>query len=1251
MSKRLYLLLFIFSFCTIIRAQFVDIDWSGTDTIVPYYTETYELESDWRKYNYDFSIEYAETEEATQEDIERFRITKENLENDFIINSHIGTSRKKGVMIVSVFPFAFNDGKIIKLISFKPVLNKKIQSADSIRRTEADGKRFISERYKENSLLSSSRWIKIRTKDAGVYELTKAKLLSLGFKNPAKVRLYGYNLPVLPEGGIENLPDDLTEIPLWRKSDGSALFYSCGTTRWTRSSQKIYEHFNNPYSTHIYYFLTENDSIEPAVFTVESSIENATNTSTSFYDYALIESDDFSFINVGRMFFENYDFANGNKKSYKLDLPGIESNNATLRVQFAAGGSTSSRLQVSDTDGDLYSLTFSKLEDYVYARISSRNFTWNNAKESNNITLTHTRNTGTTGHLDYIRASYSRKLEMTGNTLLFRPSSQKATEYKIGNASANTKVWRVTSPETTCEISGTLSDNTYTFSTISNSWLNEEYLAVNTESNYPVPEIVGQIENQNLHSLSNIDFVIIVPSNGVLKAQAQRLADAHTEKEGMKCVVVTAEKIYNEFSSGTPDATAYRRFVKMLYDKAETEDEMPKNLLLFGDGLWDNRMITASMRRKNQDDYLLCYESDESVSTTESFVLEEYFAILDDGEGYDVLKDKPDIGYGRIPVTNTEEAKFVVDKLIRYINNEEAGAWKNTICILADDGNGNLHMSDADGVRENTINQYPDYNYRRIYWDSFKRESSATGYSYPDAYAQINKQMQDGALIMNYTGHGAAYCLSHEQVLKRNDFARWSSPRLPLWITAGCDISPFDMNEENIGKTALLNKKGAAMGVMTTTRTTYSSANKSMNINIMKYLLAKKESGIRYTIGEALQMAKCKSADYRKTKYHWILLGDPAITLHTPEYKIEIEKFNKNTDTDEINSSVHAGSVVTIEGKITDEHGNIAESFNGIVSPTIYDNIEKVLCKYNSRNDQAEQKYEVEPYEYYERLRTLYIGTDSVRNGRFTFTFPVPLDINYSNETGQIKLYAVNENRDVEAHGTYEKFTVGGTNPEISTDTIGPEITAYLNSESFSNGDRTNTTPLLIAHLADKDGINTTGSGIGHDITAIIDNDESMTYNLNGYFMPHVGDYTQGTIAFSLPQIEPGRHTLTIRAFDILNNQSSKEIEFEVSKNANPTIYNFTCNIFDKEKAIFTINNDRPQTPLNVRITIYDTTGRKVAEATENESSNSSIYTFAWYFTATGIRPGIYIAQAEISTADGAKTSKAIKVAVTSGNQ
>ncbi|MCM1312481.1 MAG: type IX secretion system sortase PorU [Bacteroides sp.] len=1252
MDKRLYALIPLLLLPIFIHAQFIDIEWTKTDTIVPRYTETFVLGEDFRLYDYSFEMEYQESIPATKEEIKRYNIDLNTLKKGFHADTSTGISRKKGVLNVEVYPFAWQDGKVVKLTSFKPVVKKSIKQAASKTqlsyRIATQNNASTDSRYAEHSLLASGRWIKIKVSSAGIYELTKSKLSSLGFNNPSRVHLYGYNLPVLPETNIENISDDLTEIPLWRKDNGALLFYSCGTTKWTRTQASEFTHFNNPYSKDIYYFLTESTDATTAEFPVESYEESSVDVET-FYDYSVIEADEYSFLNSGRTFFESYDYANGNKRNYKLELPGIASPNAILYTQFAAAGSSTSRLDISCGETTLGSMSFTPLAEYYYGNISSRKTNWSSATESNTLTLTHTRNSGTSGHLDYIRASYLRKLEMTGNYLVFRPTSSGTANYKISGATSSTRVWRVTTPAATCEIKGIWANGIYSATATSAQWNQDEFVAVNIDKTYPSPDIVGQIQNQDLHSLSDIDFVIITPANGALTAQAQRLADAHTAKEGMRCYVTTADKIYNEFSSGTPDATAYRRFMKMLYDKAETDDNAPKNLLLFGCGLWDNRFVTFGMRRYSQDDYLLCYESDNSLSTLNSYVCEEYFGMLDDGEGSRILYDKSDIGVGRIPVTTANEAKIVVDKLISYINNEETGSWKNTICFLADDGNGNTHMRDADNVRASTISKYPDYNYRRIFWDSYVRVSTATGQSYPDAYTDINKQMLDGALIMNYVGHGASYCLSHEQVLKRADFANWTSPKLPLWITAACDVSPFDMNEENIGTTALLNKKGAAMGMVTTTRTTYSSDNQLFNRQFMQYVLGKKENGTRYTIGEAVQMAKNASASGRvENKTFFVLLGDPAITLATPQYKIKIDSFN-GADTD-LPQNISAGSIVSIEGHVVDEDGNIAENFNGTVSPTIYDSMEKVQCRYNAQNDQEEEKYNASPYSYSEYTRTLYTGEDSVRNGTFKISFPVPLDINYSNEAGLASIYAASSDKDIEAQGQFENFTVGGTSPDISLDTSGPEISVFLNTENFQPGDRVNESPMLIAYFSDDDGINTTGNGIGHDITLIIDNSESMSYSLNSYFNTEVGNYTKGSVRFSIPSLPAGKHTLQLRAFDILNNPSVKEVDFTVVESLPPTIFELACASPVRQNAVFTITNDRPQSELDVNLCVYDISGRKVWETNEIETSLTNVYTYTWNLSTSdnSLQPGIYICKATIRTADGGEATKAVKFIVLS---
>ena len=1112
-------------------------------------------------------------------------------------------------------------------------------------------------RYTDHSLLSQGKWVKIRVKDAGVYAITKSQLASMGFKNPSQVCLYGYNLPVLPEAGIEQLRDDLTEIPLYRRDDSSLLFYSFGTTRWTRKSRNSSEfsHFNNPYSKYVYYFLTERTEGQPAEFAKVSDDEDV-EAITDFDDYALVENDEFSFINSGRTFYERYDFANGKKKSYSIKLPGIATDEAKLCVKFAAAGSTTSKLSVTANDTTYTPFSFRALGEYEYAIDATKTYGFYCPKAETTVTLSHDRQSGVKGHLDYIAVFYKHKLDMSGSSYLaFRTKDSNGDihKFQITGSDANTRVWAVTSPSSTYEVEGKLEGDKYT----AEVWAEtpcQEYIAVNVGSSFPLPEVVGTVNNQDLHALGNIDYVIIVPANGKLSSQAQRLADAHTAKDSLRCVVVRADQIYNEFSSGTPDITAYRRFMKMLYDKASSPADQPKNVCLFGDGVWDNKMLTDGMSRQSADSYLLCYEADNSISHTDSYVCEEYITLLADGKGVKPLKERLDCGVGRITVTTEAQAKAVVDKLIRYINNKETGSWKNTICVMADDGNANVHMNDAEAITTQTQSQYPNYHIRKIYWDSYKREQSAVGNSYPATYADINKQMEDGALIMNYTGHGAAYCLSHEQVLKRDDFENWSSPRVPLWIHAACDVTPFDMDEENIGEIGLTNPNGGAIGVVSTARTVYSAQNRTLNVNFMKYVLNDKSDGTPYTLGEALAMAKSQIATQTSiskrdslNKCHFVLLGDPALHLARPTYRAVVDEFTGGEVKDGM-PRIGAGAVVSVKGHIEDEDGELASDFQGTVSPIVFDNLEQITCNNNAEED-------ITPKTYYDRTKTLYMGTDSVHSGHFQFSFPVPLDINYSDESGLLSLYATNTSNTIEANGKYEDFLVGGTY-DIGSDTQGPTITISLNGKEFkSNGDSLvvsdvlfHETPYFRATLFDESGISTTGSGIGHDINLVIDNDPFMTYNLNGYYVNTIGSWKEGSVEFSIPALSSGSHSLLFRAWDNFNNPSSITLSFEVVEGLEPQIFSLRINTPVRGQLDLVVENDRPQSTLDVEVEVYDMAGRKVWRGHESGISTTNYYTYSCNLNAMNghMPPGIYICKAYVSTANGDKASKSIKFVV-----
>lgn len=1085
--------------------------------------------------------------------------------------------------------------------------------------------------YASHSVLSTGRWVKIRTGSEGVYQLSPATLSSMGFNNPSAVRLFGYNISLLPEQSIENIADDLTEIPLYRRSDGTLLFYSCGTVKWTRSASG-FTHQNNPYSQYLYYFLTEGT---PAAFNTESPSTQPTHSATTFPERTVIDNDEFSFINSGRTFFEEYTYKYNGNRTYSVNTPGCTDGNIAFDIQYASAGSAT--LTVNVNGGRVLSKSFSALRDYVYANVALMSASVPNCYSgttSVGLSLSST-STLTTGHLDYIRASYTRSLDLTGLAYLpFRTHDKYNYKLTISGATGDTRVWKVTTPELTCEQAGTLSGSEYVCSIVNSG--SDEYVAVNVNATFPTPETVGEVANQDLHSLQDIEFVIIVPENNRYTAQAQRLADAHAAKEGMKCIVVRADQVYNEFSSGTPDATAYRRFMKMLYDKSQADGSIasPRNLLLFGACYWDNRLLTSTMRNKSQADLLLSYQSTDSWSMTDSYICEEYFGFLKDGGGSNPLKEAAQVGVGRIPVTDVTTATDVVDKLIRYINNEEQGSWKNTICFMGDDGDNNIHMEDARVVSSNTEAYYPHFYYKRILWDRYRQVQTATGNTFPDVFREIDQTMQDGALIMNYTGHGSAVQLSHEAVLNADNFRKWSSKRLPLWFTAACDVTPYDMNKDNQGTAAVFNKKGAAMGFVGTARTVYSSQNRVINRGFMTYVLGKDPEGRRYTIGEALSMAKADIATKNGSstrdlinKTHYVYIGDPAITLSAPTYNIKVDKINGEPVSRSNPPTISAGNVVTVSGHIEDVNGNPVDDFNGTVSPTIYDNIETVRCLNNSNADTT--------FVYRDRTRTIFTGEEYVSGGQFTFTFPVPLDINYSNENGLISLYATNGS--VEAQGSSTDVLIGGTGT-YAEDGEGPQIAAWLNGESFSDGDEVNETPYLFISLHDPDGINTTGSGLGHNISVIIDNNEQTTYDLNRYFRPTAGGYADGTVSFSLPRLEEGSHTMLIRAYDVFNNMGSKTLTFNVVPGLKPELAHLYVSAPVRDKAVFRVYSDRRGSVIDVTLRIYDLHGQLLyTQKQTGEENVDEYYEFEWNLTSTVglVPPGVYIARVGVSTADG----------------
>ena len=803
-------------------------------------------------------------------------------------------------------------------------------------------------------------------------------------------------------------------------------------------------------------------------------------------------------------------------------------------------------------------------------------------------------------------------------------------------------------------ISGILkAENTIRITQTSGGNMRLDYIDLYHESTTPLnletlpePEYVYRITNQDHHADPAVDMVIIIPTSQTFLAQAQRLKAHHEETDGLKVTIVPADELFNEFSSGTPDATAYRRYMKMLYDRATTESEKPRYLLLFGDGGWDNRMNTSEWSGYKPDDYLLCYESENSFSQVNCYVSDDFFCLLDDEEviqkssgSSTTYEGKPDVAVGRFPVRTIEDAQTMVDKVISYAHNEHAGAWQNEICIMGDDGNENSHMKTADKVATLIEKNHPNYNVNKIYWDAYQRTSSSTGYSYPDVTRLIKQQINRGALMMNYCGHGAAYAMSHEYVMKLQDFETSQSDYLPLWMTASCDIMPFDGQEDNIGEVVMLNRKGGGIAFFGTTRTVYATYNEVMNMAFTKYVMT---PGI--SIGEAVRLAKCElvnnGSDLTPNKLQYTLLGDPALHLATPKQEIVVDSINGVAACDGV--KLAAGSVVRIAGHIM--NGDDADGdFNGIVSLSVRDAEETITCRMNNTSETEEA------FVYKDRTKTLYQGADSVANGEFHITFAIPKDISYTDGSGLMTLYAMSSDKTQTAHGRNDAFELIGSQTAL-TDSIGPSIYCYLNSKSFKNGDKVNTTPYFVAELYDDSGINTSGSGIGHNLELVIDGDPTKTYNLNDYFEFDFGDYRYGRLGFSIPELSTGVHKLMFRAWDIMNNSSTVEFAFEVAEDAGVGEFSVKCTKNPANTSTqFVITHDRMGCELEVTLDVYDMSGRQVWRQSESVIPTSETFTIDWNLSVAGgsrLHTGLYLCRLRLN--DG--NSKTVKLLIKSNN-
>lgn len=741
-------------------------------------------------------------------------------------------------------------------------------------------------------------------------------------------------------------------------------------------------------------------------------------------------------------------------------------------------------------------------------------------------------------------------------------------------------------------------------------------------------------------------MIIISPST--LRKEAERLKEAHETQDGLRVEVVTPEEIYNEFSSGTPDATAYRRFMKMLYDKAASKEDRPKYLLLFGDGAYDNRFVTESwskMSDKERENFLLTFQSENSLDE-KSYVTDDYFGFLDDASNEKSVESCPvDIGIGRFPIRSVSDARKMVNKVIRYMNNEELGIWKSETCFVADDGGNadkdkNMHMEQADAAAKTVERQASDILAGRLFFDNYVKDFSSSN-PYEAVTSQMNKKLREGLSLINYTGHGNTTSWSDEKVLTQQIIDKFSYSKLPLWITATCDFCRFDALATSAGESIFLNEKSGGIALYTTVRVAYADTNEIINRHFLESLFTQDANGQYPVLGDVVKETKRKHTGPRNLNFTFI--GDPAIKLNLPTYKIRISTINgKDVALDTPN--FRAYDEVVVEGEILSQDNLSVDNFNGKLDVKVMDSKISITTRNNFRNESAFK------YEDYKNL--VYKGSTQVQNGKFSFSFYVPGNISYSGKTGKMILYASDSEQKIEAKGNFTNYKVQGTSDDPLDDHEGPEIVKlYLNDSTFVSGDKVNTTPFFYARLWDQTGVDITEGGVGHDVMLMIDNKPFTSYNLNSYYDNIFGRKGEGEVRFGIPQLSAGMHEAVFKVWDVMGNPTTYTFRFEVDESLKPFITNIVATPTPaKGNVEFHLTHNRPESQMKVGIMVYDIAGRLHWKHEETGSSELfKDYVIDWDLrnnSGSHVRPGVYIYRAAISTNNSKEATEAKKMII-----
>ena len=1122
------------------------------------------------------------------------------ISQDFRIEKKVERNGSKYYARVKIWPLKNVNGDLqgIKRAQLKVYFKEEAASSSAFRSPPTN-----------NSLLSSGNFHKIAVNRSGIFRIDATFIqetmgIDLSSIDPNKIRLFGHGGGRLPINAGVYEHDDLPEIPIFvsGQSDGSfdnndyILFYGEGANRWEYSESAEDLIFNNnTYSTKNYYFL-QLDANEDGQRVSSATSVNSNNIIDS-YDYYFRKEDElYNILNYitynqgsGQEWFGDL-YKNTRKFDYPFSIPDlIIEDSIRLKGRFASRSSNSgSYFEVIVDEDNTYStnnFASTELDDPTEEGAFSKTMDEKFPVESSsfNITVNYPPTGGNSeGWLDYLQIESKCELIKRDKQLTFQSFdalNYSSVKYDISSSEAFL-LWEITNPIN--PVAHTLSDagNSKSFGVNTTGSL-QRFIAFTTSEALSTIEYIGKVPAQNLHAIESVDMIII--SHPTFLSHAEQLKDIRQSSDGLSVAIVTPEQIYNEFSSGKADAAAIRNFVKHVYEK--DGGEQLKFLLLFGDGSFDNRNILGLGQN-----FIPTYETEGSLDPIRSYPSDDYYGLLDNGEGNIKVDDFLNVSIGRLPVKNQEEAQAVVNKIANYQSVESTfGDWKIKTVFVADDEDNMVHTRDCDELAVRTLNKYPWMNQDKVYIDAFEQEATSFGTRIPRAKEAIKQNIFKGALAVTYLGHGGATGWAQERILQIPDIAELdNNDKLPVFITATCSFAGYDdPNFTTGGEETLLNANGGAIAMFTTVRAVYASQNKELSKQILDTLFTIDQTGAMH-FGDALLASKNSTTTSASNHRKFTLLGDPSQRLALPSFSIETTQINEQIlDNSSNPDTLSSLEQITIKGRVVDAQGQVVTNFNGRIYPTIFDKKTD-----NTTLGQDDGSY---VYDYQLQKNIIFKGLASVNAGEFEFSFVVPKDIDFEFGQGKISYYAFDEAAKQEAKGYYDNIIIGGSSDNAIVDDEGPEVNVYLNSEDFVFGGITSNGPTLLVKLDDDYGINVVGNSVGHDLTGVLDDDTKNTYLLNDFYQAELDDFTKGEVRFPLSNLEEGRHTIRVKAWDIANNSSEGYTEFIVSNSgelALEQVLNYPNPFTDK--TCFQFEHNMEGQTMDIQVQIFSVSGKLV---------------------------------------------------------